>query len=121
MTKGIIHTEKGDMFVEFYDQETPGTVANFVKLAKSGFYDGLTFHRVIPGFVIQGGCPLGTGAGGPGYTIKCETSGGNNTMTVACFRWLIAGKTLVAHNSSSAATVKTRHTWMVYTPVSVAL
>lgn len=64
------------MFVEFYDKETPGTVANFVKLAKSGFYDGLTFHRVIPGFVIQGGCPLGNGTGGPGYTIKCETSGG---------------------------------------------
>ena len=76
MTKGIIHTEKGDMFVEFFDRETAGTVGNFVKLAKSGFYDGLTFHRVIPGFVIQGGCPLGTGAGGPGYTIKCETSGG---------------------------------------------
>lgn len=64
------------MFVEFYDKETPGTVANFVKLSKSGFYDGLTFHRVIPGFVIQGGCPLGNGTGGPGYTIKCETSGG---------------------------------------------
>ena len=76
MTKGIIHTEKDDMFVEFYDKETPGTVANFVKLSKSGFYDGLTFHRVIPGFVIQGGCPLGNGTGGPGYTIKCETSGG---------------------------------------------
>lgn len=76
MTKGIIHTEKGDMFVEFYDKETPGTVANFVKLSKSGFYDGLTFHRVIPGFVIQGGCPLGNGTGGPGYIIKCETSGG---------------------------------------------
>ena len=76
MTKGIIHTEKGDMFVEFYDKETPGTVTNFVKLSKSGFYDGLTFHRVIPGFVIQGGCPLGNGTGGPGYTIKCETSGG---------------------------------------------
>ena len=76
MTKGIIHTEKGDMFVEFYDKETPGTVANFVKLSKSGFYVGLTFHRVIPGFVIQGGCPLGNGTGGPGYTIKCETSGG---------------------------------------------
>ena len=74
MTKGIIHTEKGDMTVEFYDQEAPGTVANFCKLAKSGFYDGLTFHRVIPDFVIQGGCPLGTGTGGPGYTIKCETS-----------------------------------------------
>ena len=64
MTKGIIHTEKGDMTVEFYDQEAPGTVANFCKLAKSGFYEGLTFHRVIPDFVIQGGCPLGTGAGG---------------------------------------------------------
>ena len=76
MTKGIIHTENGDMFVEFYDKETPGTVANVVKLSKSGFYDGLTFHRVIPGFVIQGGCPLGNGTGGPGYTIKCETSGG---------------------------------------------
>ena len=54
--------------------ETPGTVANFVKLAESRFYDGLTFHRVIPGFVIQGGCPKGDGTGGPGYTIKCETS-----------------------------------------------
>lgn len=74
MTRGIIHTEKGDMHVEFYDNETPITVANFCKLAESGFYNGLTFHRVIPDFVIQGGCPLGTGAGGPGYTIKCETS-----------------------------------------------
>lgn len=77
MTKGIIHTEKGDMTVEFYDNDAPGTVANFTKLAKEGFYDGLTFHRVIPDFVIQGGCPNGTGTGGPGYKIKCETSGGN--------------------------------------------
>ena len=76
MTKGIIHTEKGDMFVEFYDQETPGTVANFVKLAKSGFYDGLTFHRVIPGFVIQGGFPPGASMSAPASTTKCETSGG---------------------------------------------
>ena len=76
MTKGIIHTEKGDMTVEFYDNETPIAVNNFCKLAESGFYDGLTFHRVIPDFVIQGGCPQGTGAGGPGYTIKCETSAG---------------------------------------------
>lgn len=75
MTRGIIHTEKGDMEVEFYDNEAPINVANFCKLAESGFYDGLTFHRVIPDFVIQGGCPQGTGAGGPGYTIKCETSG----------------------------------------------
>lgn len=77
MTKGIIHTEKGEMKVEFYDADAPGTVANFCKLAKEGFYDGLTFHRVIPDFVIQGGCPNGTGTGGPGYKIKCETSGEN--------------------------------------------
>ena len=75
MTTGTIYTDKGNMKVEFYDDAAPGTVANFVKLAKDGFYDGLTFHRVIPGFVIQGGCPDGTGAGGPGYSIKCETGG----------------------------------------------
>lgn len=65
------------MKVEFYEQDAPGTVANFCKLAESGFYDGLTFHRVIPNFVIQGGCPKGDGTGGPGYTISCETSGGH--------------------------------------------
>ena len=65
------------MKVRFYEKDAPNTVANFVKLAKSGFYDGLTFHRVIPNFVIQGGCPDGTGAGGPGYTIKCELDGDN--------------------------------------------
>ncbi|MBQ5647650.1 MAG: peptidylprolyl isomerase [Alistipes sp.] len=73
MTYAIISTEKGDMKVELYEKETPITVANFVKLAESRFYDGLTFHRVIPEFVIQGGCPIGNGAGGPGWTIKCET------------------------------------------------
>lgn len=73
MKYAIISTEKGDMKVELYAEETPITVANFVKLADSGFYDSLTFHRVIPEFVIQGGCPDGTGAGGPGYTIQCET------------------------------------------------
>ena len=72
MTRGIIRTEKGDMTVELYDNETPITVANFCKLAESGFYDGLTFHRVIPDFVIQGGCPLGTGTGGPGYEFDDE-------------------------------------------------
>ena len=74
MKYALISTEKGDMKAELYEKETPITVANFCKLAESGFYDGLTFHRVIPDFVIQGGCPLGTGAGGPGYTIPCETS-----------------------------------------------
>lgn len=77
MRKAEIHTEKGVMKVEFYEQDAPGTVDNFCKLAESGFYDGLTFHRVIPNFVIQGGCPKGDGTGGPGYKIKCETDGGN--------------------------------------------
>jgi peptidyl-prolyl cis-trans isomerase B (cyclophilin B) len=72
-----IQTEKGTMKVNFYEKDAPNTVANFVKLAKSGFYDGLTFHRVIPDFVIQGGCPNGIGNGGPGYTIKCELDGDN--------------------------------------------
>ena len=70
----IISTEKGTMKAELYADETPGTVANFVELAEHNFYDGLTCLRVIPGFVIQGGCPRGDGTGGPGYTIKCETS-----------------------------------------------
>lgn len=70
----IIETEKGTMKAELYSSETPITVENFEKLAQSGFYDSLTFHRVIPNFVIQGGCPIGNGAGGPGYKIQCETS-----------------------------------------------
>ncbi|MFM2206342.1 MAG: hypothetical protein RL213_317 [Bacteroidota bacterium] len=77
MKKAIIRTEKGDMTVEFYDQDAPNTVKNFCDLAEKGFYDGLKFHRVIPDFVIQGGCPNGTGAGGPGYRIKCELTGNN--------------------------------------------
>ena len=77
MSKATITTAKGAMEVEFFDADAPNTVANFKKLAQKGYYDGLTFHRVIPNFVIQGGCPKGTGSGGPGYTIKCETSGGN--------------------------------------------
>ncbi len=72
-----IHTAKGIMKVEFYEDDAPNTVANFVKLAKEGFYDGLNFHRVIPNFVIQGGCPSKTGTGGPGYQIDCELDGEN--------------------------------------------
>lgn len=72
-----IKTAKGDMKIAFYEQDAPGTVKNFCDLAKKGYYDGLKFHRVIPGFVVQGGCPDGTGAGGPGYTIKCELNGNN--------------------------------------------
>lgn len=75
MIKAEIHTQKGLMVAEMFDDDAPGTVKNFVTLAKKGYYDGLTFHRVIPDFVIQGGCPDGTGAGGPGYTIPCELDG----------------------------------------------
>ena len=72
--KATITTSKGIMVAELYDKETPITVANFVKLANEGYYNGLNWHRVLPDFVIQGGCPDGTGAGGPGYTIKCEVN-----------------------------------------------
>ncbi|MBF2002206.1 MAG: peptidylprolyl isomerase [Synechococcales cyanobacterium C42_A2020_086] len=72
MTRAIMETEKGTIHLTLFDQDAPNTVQNFVDLAKKGFYDGLTFHRVIPNFMIQGGCPRGDGRGGPGYTIKCE-------------------------------------------------
>jgi peptidyl-prolyl cis-trans isomerase B (cyclophilin B) len=72
MTRAIMETAKGTINLELFDQDAPNTVKNFTDLAKSGFYDGLGFHRVIPNFMIQGGCPNGTGAGGPGYEIKCE-------------------------------------------------
>lgn len=75
--KGKINTDKGTMVVEFYEKDAPNTVNNFVKLAKEGFYKDLNFHRVIPGFVAQGGCPNGNGAGGPGYKIDCELNGDN--------------------------------------------
>ncbi|MBS1741666.1 MAG: peptidylprolyl isomerase [Bacteroidetes bacterium] len=73
LTRGEIHTAKGVMTFELYDDATPITVNNFKKLVSEGFYNGLTFHRVIPNFMIQGGCPIGNGTGGPGYTIACET------------------------------------------------
>jgi peptidyl-prolyl cis-trans isomerase B (cyclophilin B) len=75
MSQVKISTSKGDMIADLYDQATPGTVANFLKLTNQGFYNGLNFHRVIPGFMAQGGCPNKRGDGGPGYTIPCETGG----------------------------------------------
>lgn len=68
-------TDKGTLLIEFYDDDAPLAVQNFIDLSKKGFYDGLKFHRVIPSFMVQGGCPDGTGAGGPGYTIPCELDG----------------------------------------------
>ena len=75
--KAIIKTSKGNMVADLYDTDAPNTVANFKKLAEEGYYNNLTWHRVIPDFVIQGGCPNGTGAGGPGYKIDCELTGEN--------------------------------------------
>jgi peptidyl-prolyl cis-trans isomerase B (cyclophilin B) len=70
---GVVTLENGQQIrLEFFPEDAPKTVENFVTLAKKGFYDGLTFHRVVPDFVVQGGCPQGTGTGGPGYTIKAE-------------------------------------------------
>lgn len=74
MTTGTIKTNKGDLKFELYDDATPIAVENFKKLASSGYYDGVSFHRVIPNFMVQTGDPTGTGAGGPGWSIKCETS-----------------------------------------------
>lgn len=68
----LIKTTKGDMTLELYENEAPNTVANFISLVEKGFYNGLTFHRVIEGFMAQGGCPTGSGTGGPGYRIACE-------------------------------------------------
>ena len=73
-TRIKIQTNKGDIVGEFWNDEAINTVKNFVTLAQSGYYDGLKFHRVIPEFVIQGGCPNGVGNGGPGYTIQCEVT-----------------------------------------------
>ena len=72
MKKAMIETDKGNIVLELFENDAPNTVANFVKLINKGYYNGLKFHRVIPDFMIQGGCPVGNGTGGPGYTIKCE-------------------------------------------------
>lgn len=72
MSRAIMETDKGTINIDLFDQDAPNTVKNFTDLANKGFYDGLAFHRVIPNFVIQGGCPRGDGTGGPGYKIKCE-------------------------------------------------
>jgi len=77
MTTAEIQTAHGKMKVEFFEKDAPNTVKNFTDLAKKGFYDGLNFHRVLPNFVVQGGCPNKRGNGGPGYTIKCELTGEN--------------------------------------------
>lgn len=116
MSKAIIKTEKGDMTVSFYDQDAPNTVANFLKLAKSGFYDNVTFHRVIPDFVIQGGDPTGTGAGGPGYKIDCELDGENQYHDRGVLSMAHAGRNtggsqfFICHSRNNTAHLDRNHT-----------
>jgi peptidyl-prolyl cis-trans isomerase B (cyclophilin B) len=116
MKRAEIHTEKGVMKVEFYENDAPNTVDNFIKLSKAGFYDGLTFHRVIPDFVIQGGCPDGTGAGGPGYSIDCELDGDNQYHDRGVLSMAHAGRNtggsqfFICHSRNNTAHLDRNHT-----------
>lgn len=112
----IIHTDKGPLKVEFYTDDAPNTVANFVKLAKEGFYEGLNFHRVIPDFVVQGGCPHGTGVGGPGYEIDCELDGDNQFHDRGVLSMAHAGRNtggsqfFIVHSRTNTAHLDRNHT-----------
>ncbi|MEQ9380499.1 MAG: peptidylprolyl isomerase [Imperialibacter sp.] len=116
MKTAEIITEKGTMKVEFFEDDAPNTVANFSKLSEEGFYDGLTFHRVIPNFVIQGGCPKGTGAGGPGYTIDCELDGENQYHDRGVLSMAHAGRNtggsqfFICHSRDNTAHLDRNHT-----------
>lgn len=104
------------MRVEFYEKDAPATVENFCKLANNGFYNGLTFHRVIPDFVIQGGCPNGIGNGGPGYTIKCELDGDNQYHDRGVLSMAHAGRNtggsqfFICHSRNNTAHLDRNHT-----------
>ncbi|MEX2514242.1 MAG: peptidylprolyl isomerase [Cyclobacteriaceae bacterium] len=116
MTTGEIHTEKGIMKINFYDEDAPKAVANFVKLAQEGFYDGLSFHRVIPNFMVQGGCPKGDGTGGPGYTIECELDGELQYHDRGVLSMAHAGRNtggsqfFICHNRSNTQHLDRNHT-----------
>ena len=116
MSRCIVKTEKGSLFIDLYDFDAPKTVENFTKLAKSGFYNGLTFHRVIPNFVVQVGCPKGDGTGGPGYFIPCELSGGNQYHDRGVLSMAHAGKNtggsqfFICHSRQNTAHLDRKHT-----------
>lgn len=116
MLKASIHTEKGVMKVQFFEKDAPNTVKNFIDLAKKGFYDGLNFHRVIPEFVIQGGCPYGTGSGGPGYSIPCELDGENQYHDRGVLSMAHAGRDtggsqfFICHNRDNTQHLDRKHT-----------
>jgi peptidyl-prolyl cis-trans isomerase B (cyclophilin B) len=116
MKRAEIHTNKGVMKLNFYESDAPNTVANFIKLAESGFYDGLTFHRVIPNFMIQGGCPNGIGNGGPGYHIDCELDGDNQYHDRGVISMAHAGRNtggsqfFICHNRENTQHLDRNHT-----------
>lgn len=116
MKSATIQTAKGTMKVEFYEKDAPNTVKNFCDLAQKGFYNGLTFHRVIPNFVIQGGCPNGIGNGGPGYKIKCELDGGNQYHDRGVLSMAHAGRDtggsqfFICHSRANTAHLDRNHT-----------
>ena len=116
MKKAIITTEKGVMKVDFYEKDAPNTVKNFCDLAEKGFYNGLTFHRVIPDFVIQGGCPIGNGAGWPGYKINCELDGDNQYHDRGVLSMAHAGRNtggsqfFICHSRRNTAHLDRNHT-----------
>ncbi len=116
MKKVEIHTDKGVMKIEFFEQDAPNTVANFLKLAEQGYYNGVTFHRVIPDFVIQGGDPTGTGAGGPGYKIDCELTGENQYHDKGVLSMAHAGRNtggsqfFICHSRNNTAHLDRNHT-----------
>ena len=111
-----ITTDHGVMTVDLFEKDAPKTVANFVKLAKDGFYNGLKFHRVIPGFVAQGGCPQGVGSGGPGYKIDCELDGANQHHELGVLSMAHAGRNtggsqfFLVHDRSATAHLDRQHT-----------
>ena len=116
MTKAEMELEQGTMTIEFYDDDAPNTVENFVTLANKGYYDGLTFHRVIPNFMVQGGCPEGTGRGGPGYTIDCELDGDKQYHERGALSMAHAGRNtggsqfFICHSRDNTAHLDGNHT-----------
>ena len=116
MSKVKISTDKGDMIAELYDEATPITVKNFLDLINKGFYNGLNFHRVIPNFVIQGGCPEGTGRGGPGYNIPCEVTAPNQVHDKGVLSMAHAGRNtggsqfFICHNRQGTQHLDGNHT-----------
>jgi len=116
MKKAEIYTDKGVMYVDFFEKDAPKTVANFISLSKKGYYDGLIFHRVIPQFVIQGGCPNGDGMGGPGYNIDCELDGDNQYHDKGVLSMAHAGRNtggsqfFICHNRENTQHLDRNHT-----------